>query len=368
MDNERVTILCSGVALGVYIPGLLLRNRLEDRQVPVEVVVVENLYKEGKKETIVKNKKAFHNNFSVAKLGHKLARGIDANIDETLLNELFSKWKKEKRNRFIIFSGFWMSLIERYKEVMNPTPIQVDIVHMDADISASWRSYKKDLDGYRHIWLYNWADKKLLYSIPVTNKPSIPYSSRENRFVIHGGGWGMGTYKEVASILEEKDINLDVVTYYWDDMKDGNKKNKYYMMNPQWKAWEKNEKGHHEFPLFGQLMDNGEVGFKNKKEYHELFDVIRRNKAIISKPGGATLLDSIEAETPLVMLEPLGDYEQTNADLWEYLGFGISYDKWKDLNYDTNIFEEFNKNIMAYKKKLIDYGEEFCATANQCEV
>lgn len=366
MTNDQVTILCSGVALGVYIPGLLLRNRLENKKIPVEVVVVESLYKEGKKETIVKNKKAFHNNFSVAKLGHKLARGIDANIDESLLDDLFKQWKAENRSRFIVFSGFWMNLIEKYKEVMHPVPIEVDIVHMDADISASWRSYKKDVEGYRHIWLYSWTEKKLIYNIPVTDKPPIPYNSRENRFVIHGGGWGMGTYKEVAAILEKKEINLDVVTYYWDDLQNENKNNRYYMMNPQWKAWEKDTEGQHEFPLFGQRMKNGQVDFKNRKEYHELFEVIRYDKAIISKPGGATLLDSLEAETPIVMLEPLGDYEQTNADLWEYLGFGISYDKWKDLNYDTSIFQKFNENIMTYKKKLMDYGEEFCATENGC--
>ena len=361
MEENTVTILCSGVALGVYIPALLLNYQLKSKGLKTEVAVLESLYSDEKKRKILDNKKAFHNNFSVAKIGHKMAGDITQNIDCDLLNELFHSWKSSNKEKFIVFSGFWMPIIEAYQYIIAPKGIQVDLVHMDAELSASWGSYKNDVSQYKHIWLYSWEYKKVIHEIHVTDMPQIPYKERENRFVMHGGGWGMGTCQERIKEFEMIGTGLDIVAYNWEETKKVINNSKFYMVDPSWSPWMKNSDSQHEFPPFGEVTDNN-PRFTSKKEYHGIFDIIRKSKAIISKPGGATLLDSLASATPIIMLEPLAKYEQTNADLWEYLGFGISYDKWVQSNFSFDLLQELHNNLTAIKNKLIDYGGKYAAT------
>jgi len=360
LEENLVTILCSGVALGVYIPALLLNYQLKTNGLKTDVIVLESLYSDEKKRKILENKKAFHNNFSVAKIGHKIAGDITQNIDHNLLKELFDNWKSGNREKFIIFSGFWIPIIDAYRNIIAPKVIQVDLVHMDAELSASWRSYKSDASQYNHIWLYSWENKKILHEIRVTDLQQIPYEERENRLVIHGGGWGMGTYQDYIKELEQAGIGLDIVTYNWEETKKDINNGKFYMVDPSWCSWIKNKEGHYEFPPFGEVKGN-QLSIMSNKEYHGIFDTIRKSKAIVSKPGGATLLDSLASATPIIMLEPLAKYEQANADLWEYLGFGIPYEKWAQSNFSFNLLHKLHSNLIAAKSKLIDYGGKYAA-------
>ena len=85
-------------------------------------------------------------------------------------------------------------------------------------------------------------------------------------------------------------------------------------------------------PPLAQAKGTGELDYRNNFEYHVMFDLVREARAIISKTA-STLVDSLAAATPIVMLEPFGEHEQKNADLWEYLGFGIPYSKWKEADF-----------------------------------
>ena len=129
------------------------------------------------------------------------------------------------------------------------------------------------------------------------------------------------------------------------------------MVDPNWLPWHKNKNNEHEFPPFGEV--NNKTEFKNKEEYHELFDVIRQSKAIISKPGGGTLIDSLASGTPIILLEPYGYAEQSNAEIWEYLGYGISYDRWKEINYDYQILESLHENILNQNRQTINYSQSY---------
>ena len=62
----KVTILASGIALGVYVPALLLRDNLVRHGIDAEVVLFESLYTNGKLEKVQQNKWHFHNNVRLA--------------------------------------------------------------------------------------------------------------------------------------------------------------------------------------------------------------------------------------------------------------------------------------------------------------
>jgi hypothetical protein len=355
--NSTVTILCSGVALGVYIPALLLNHQLQQQQLKTEVVILEHLYTSASQQKLKDHKRAYHQNFSMALMAHKMTKDIQFSLDDELVTFILNSWESEHRCNFIVWSGFWMPIVEKYRQQVAPTKINVDLCRIDADVSATFKSYTDFNEHDREIWLWNWAEKKLGYELPVTNAPPIPYTARANRFVIHGGGWGIGTYTNKIAELEENGISLDIVAYEVAESIQENSNNRYFMVDPNWSPWLQSTNTQPEFPPFGEV--NNSPNFKNRAEYHELFDVIRHSKAIISKPGGGTLIDSLASATPIILLEPYGYAEQSNADIWEYLGYGIGYDKWKEMNYDLGILEQLHQNILNRSQPAINYAQSY---------
>jgi hypothetical protein len=359
VDREmpKVTILCSGVALGVYIPALLLNYQLQQQQLQTDVVILEHLYLPENQDKLKQHKQVYHQNFSMALMGHKMTRDIQVSLDDRLVEDLLRSWEVENRYNFIVWSGFWMPLIEKYRQQVAPRIVNVDLCRIDADISATFKNYTDLNEHDREIWLWHWAEKKLVYELPVGNNPPIPYGERANRFVIHGGGWGIGTYNRKIAELTEREISLDIVAYEVAEGSQRNSNHRYFMVDPNWSPWLQPKDRPPEFPPFGEV--NKSPDFKNKPEYHELFDVIRHSKAIISKPGGGTLIDSLAAATPVILLEPYGYAEQSNADIWEYLGYGISYDRWQEMNYDLDILETLHQNILNRDRLTINYAESY---------
>lgn len=362
-SSPTVTILCSGVALGVYIPALLLNYQLQQHQLQTDVVILEHLYTPESQQKLKNHRQAYHKNFSMALMGHKMTRDIQVSLDDRLIENLLNTWEDENRRDFIVWSGFWMPLIEKYRNRVAPTVINVDICRIDAEISATFKTYA-DLNQHdTEIWLWNWEQRKLVYELPVTTQAPIPYQDRANRFVIHGGGWGIGTYGSKISELEQRNISLDIVAYEIDETTQPHPNHRYFMIDPNWFAWLQDRHDQPEFPPFGEVKNP--VDFKNKPEYHELFDRIRNSKAIISKPGGGTLIDSLSAATPIILLEPYGYAEESNAALWEYLGYGISYDRWQELDYDLEIIEQLHQNILSRNRTEINYAQSYAERFRQ---
>lgn len=355
MRQETVIILCSGTSLGAYIPALIASHQLSNQGINSEVVVLENIFFFKKRDNIPQTKFAFHRNFPLALMAQKLAKDITPSIDPDLASNLLAIWKKHRRKRFMIFSGFWLPIANRYLQETDFQDITIDLCHMDASVSTSWKMYDVTHSAFRHIWFFNWEDKCLLYNFSVSNDEPVPYSQRADRFVIHGGGWGVGTYKSKIPELVHNGIKLDVIAYEHQDIANKAKHSRYFLIDPTWKPWEKDAQGHHQFPPFGEVKDNGNVAFENSQTYPEVYSLIRQSRGIISKPGGGTLVDSLSAATPLVWLAPYGDYENNNGLLWEYLGFGVSYEKWVDSGYSCDILERLHVNLKQARASLPKY-------------
>jgi hypothetical protein len=287
--NPTVTILCSGVALGVYIPALLLNYQLQQQQLQTEVVILEHLYTPASQQRLKEHKRAYHQNFAMALMGHKMTKDIQFSLDDELVSFILNSWESEHRSDFIVWSGFWMPIIEKYRQQVAPKQVNVDLCRIDADVSATFKSYTNFDRSDREIWLWNWREQKLGYELPVTTAAPIPYAARSDRFVIHGGGWGIGTYTNKIAELAANNISLDIVAYEVAEAAQQHSQHRYFMVDPTWSPWLQDANRQPEFPPFGEITNS--PNFKNRAEYHELFDVIRQSKAIISKPGGGTLID-----------------------------------------------------------------------------
>jgi hypothetical protein len=123
------------------------------------------------------------------------------------------------------------------------------------------------------------------------------------------------------------------------------------MVSPDWRAWERSD-GEHTFPPFAEIDGDGQAAANGE---HGLYELIRRSKAIISKPGGGTLIDSLSSATPVVLLEPCGDAEAANGALWEYLGFGIPFAKWRATGYDGAVLARLHANLRGRPRNGPDY-------------
>lgn len=359
MSEKTITILCSGIGLGLYIPGLILNYQFQTKGLPTDVVVFESLILSEKRKKIPETKVAFQQSFAVALMGQRLARDITPSLDKSLVSDLLATWRKERRKRFIVFSGFWLPILEQYLSENNFQNPLIHLCHIGASVNVSWKLHKIDHPCCCHIWFSNWEEKSISYYIQVSKDKPVPFYERTDRFVIHGGGWGIGTFKDKIPQLEEMGLKLDVIVNEKRDSENRKEGNRYFMINPRWNPWEKDEEGYHQFPPFGEVRDNKKIKFRNNRCFPEVYHLIRQNQAIISKSGGATLIDSLSSATPIVLLEPYGEYEKKNALLWEYLGFGIPYQKWIDSSCSLEILERLHTNLLKARLQTRNYVEEF---------
>lgn len=362
---ETVTILCSGASLGAYVPALIASRQLRDRNIHTDVVVLESILLEQKRNNVLEAKFAFHRNFSFALMAQKLAKDITTSIDPAVMAALLATWAEQERKRFMVFSGFWLPVINQYLHEANDPDIAVDLCHMDASISTSWKLYDTTHSAFRHVWFFNWEHKHLSFNFSVSDDEPLPYGQRSHRFIIHGGGWGVGTYKSKISELGNQGIQLDVIAYEPRDLEQRPEHSCYFMIDPTWKPWEKDAQGYHQFPPFGKVEDDNSIIFQNSQSYPEVYNLVRQGRGIISKPGGGTLVDSLSSATPLIWLDPYGDYENSNGLLWEYLGFGVSYKKWADADYSLELLERLYLNLQQARaslpKYIPSYVETYCS-------
>jgi hypothetical protein len=354
--TKNVIVLGGGPGLGFYIPGLIVHKQLKSRGIFSKMYAYENLIKSEKRENFVKAKTSFHRDFKFALISQKLTRSVTEHVDQTLLEELFNEWDRIEQKYFVVFSGFWTAILELYITEQNSNELHVDLCHVDAAESSSWSLTKSEMPCYKHVWFFNWKEAKVSYYINIDDTEPLPYISRNNRFLIHGGGWGIGRYKEVIPVLEDRGYALDILNYEYPDLnKNGSTNNRYYMIDPTWHHWLKDERGDLQFPPFAKVVNGAEPKFTKANEYPEIYSIIKNSKAIISKPGAGTLLDSLSSATPLILLAPFGDYEEKNGLLWEKYKLGIPFEKWADSDYSSDLLEELHHNLIALRGQTKNY-------------
>jgi hypothetical protein len=359
-----VTILTSAVGLGLYIPALLIERQLRARQLAVDVEVLEGYYTPSYREAHLEHRNAHHASFALAKLAHRMARGVEHCLDAALVETLLFRWRQQERRHFIVWAGFWLPLLERYRKMLGRGRLEVDHCRIDAVVSASFKVHP-ELDAAGHeVWLWNWARRRIEHEIPVSNEPPLPFAARSERLVVHGGGWGIGTYQTTVPELAQAGYALDVVIHDLVEAPPARVGDRAFMLDPQWQPWWHDDTGISAFPPMIEVIDRAAGQALRNADHHPLYDVIRTCKAIVSKPGGCTLIDSLGAATPVVLLEAYGYGEESNARLWEHLGFGISHAAWRATGYDPAVLARLHGNILnrtrgtnyprAYAEQLVE--------------
>lgn len=355
MSAPPVTVLCSGVHLGVYVPGVLVEAGLRARGVAAEVETLEAFYRPDHLAALEDFRAACHRSFRFALMARKMGRDPSPSVDDALVDALLERWADEGRRRFVMWSGFWLPLVARYRDRVGEGVV-VDHCRIDAAVSPSFGAYPH-LDGAgRDVWFWNGAAGRLDRRVPVAAGAPVPWGGREDRYVVHGGGWGVGTYQDRVGEMRAAGLALDRVAYTEDEAH-GAGPERAFMVDPAWRPWARGDGGRHLFPPFAQVAPDRAAQFPRRTDRHPLFDLVAGARGVVSKPGGGTLIDSLESATPLVLLEPYGAAEAANAALWERLGLGIGYARWRDAGYDPALLHACHQRLLHARARTPDYCE-----------
>lgn len=356
--SDKITILCAGPGLGFYVPGIVMQRQMKELGIQAETYVFEECLIDSKKANFRKTKENFHRNFSFALMGQKLAKDPSASINPAKMDTLINKWLEEGCNKFIVLSGFWLPVINQFL-IYSGGDANVDLCHVDADYSSSWGLFDTSSDIYTEIWFNHWESRKINFYLNIDRKSPVPFNERGSECMLHGGGWGMGTYKLKKEELNNNGLKLNIIAYESKDLVQDDTVNNYFMMDPEWDTWDTNPYGEHLFPPLHPVKNkNVELSrllYKNEGQYPSLYNLIKYCKAIISKPGAGTLLDSISSATPLIILEPFGEYENKNGMLWKEYGMGISFDDWAASGFSENVLEKLHQNILKIRSETDNY-------------
>ncbi len=344
-----IALLTSGATLGTHVPALILANRLRRAGAEVRVEVFERLLPPDELQKLRKAKPAFRANYKMAVTAQRMVRDQTPALDEHAVLALLDRWQAERVEILVAFSGFWVPVIERY-EAMVPGPLDVDICHLDSAPTASFRLFEDRCGHYRRVWMFDAENDRIPMSIPVTDEAPLPWADREPRVLAHGGGWGLGTYRDRAAELVAHGIDVDIVAHAETDYEGAQEHRRIFLIDPAWEAW--TDGG---FPPFGQLPASGPTEYRRGTEHHDSFDLARRSLAMMCKTGGGTLIDSLWSATPIVLLEPFGAHEQINARMWERLGYGIGYDAWRATGFSVPSLEKLHSNLLAARAGVTDY-------------
>ncbi|MDW3191297.1 MAG: hypothetical protein R8G66_03005 [Cytophagales bacterium] len=346
---EHYCLLSSGVTLGTYVPAVMLEKQMTSKGLKVDTYVLETYFQQGAQGKLIELKKQIHQSFAFAKMAQKVSSDIKSSYDETKLQQLFETWQAFDTIHLIVFSGFWISIIDEFVGAYShQVEIDVQVIHMDASYSASWKLHKQLSPDYQHNWLFNLEAMEVTHSIGIPQE-IIPFTERKSEVLIHGGGWGIGTYQNTLQSSIADHYHLNMVAYEPSDML-SNVSISYFQQQPGWNAWNRDEHGNHTFPP----MIVKSPGSEPTVEYEfngcsPIYRIVQLSQAIISKPGGATIMDSLHSATPLIYLENYGKYETDNAELWRSLGLGMSFPEWKASGFDPGLLEQMHHNLTEVK-------------------
>ncbi|ANY69368.1 hypothetical protein BBD42_24945 [Paenibacillus sp. BIHB 4019] len=370
MNNPKgvVTLLGSGNSLGAYVPAVQLSRRLDAQGIRSEICVLENFYRDSIKNKVPAYRKAFHNDFNLAKKSAEFAHDISGSFDPLKVEQLLDEWEREGRNSFIATTGFWLPVLNQYRERHGSGGLKVDLLHLDAGISVSYVVYRELIgDFYRKIRFFDTSCSQMAMTLSITEQSAIPLAEREQRFTLHGGGWGIGTYKRACREMLAGGMQLNVLAYFDNDI-EMSENVRYYMNDPNWSPWLKDGRGVHGFPPLGRIDSGYPVVYSRRDDYPPLFDIIRNSMAIISKPGGYSLFESLESATPFIFLEPFAKHEESNARYWIERGLGIWYDDWKTQGYAFEPLVRIHENLLQARASTIEYGGNLYAAENESNV
>jgi hypothetical protein len=336
--DNRITILTSLVGYGAFIPALMLYRHLVRLGHTVSLDVIEKYYSASKQQTFEATKTAFQKNAKLAKIASGLSGQFEKNTDASLLQPLLQLWETTNTQQFVCFSGLWCDTMADYVEQAGADAAKIIFCKVDSGFSSAWKSSSPALAGQHFTSFFDATAGTVQYKLmPPGVVPAI-FNERENSLLVHGGGWGLGNYNQLAGAIPNSLYKKYIVQQPNNDTALQSDAVEAVLATHQWNPLH-NSDDFYQFPSYATSSNPQHI-------HYGLWQLINQCKAIVSKPGGMTLMDSLVTATPLVMLEPAGKNEEDNAKLWQQLGLGIYYADWQGTGFDEAILAAMHTRLL----------------------
>jgi hypothetical protein len=333
---------------GVYLPALIVSRRLARAGIDSEVYLVENLFTDEKKKTFRATRQAFGKNFRLAQLAAKVPTDYHACIDRNEADRIYDLWNEQMATDFLCFSGLWLDMLEDY--IPGSGIKNITCCRIDAGEATTWAN-RNNIKIDRTYYFSNLQTKEINYTLAVPAIQALSYPERQHAVLVHGGGWGLGNFVEKTEGLEQAGYARKIILN--DGLQEDRKNTSFFVGDPNWDPL-LHPDAEKLFPPLGAI-ENGSIKYTYCPEHHTALKLIHESKAVISKPGGMTLVDAIITETPFIYLDPMGPNEQGNTILIEHHQLGTSYEVWKNNNFSEQLLQDYHNNIRKLKEKLPDF-------------
>lgn len=349
--KSSIKILTSVIGYGTYFPALLVKKKLESLGFEVELFIFERLYSQEKKKLFYESAEAFATNFKLARLANKVHVDYHASTDVAQVKDLYGKWSKDKSIHFLCFSGLWFEVLKNYAP--NVTKVKISCCRMDAGNAHTWVN-RSHLDIDNMYYMFDVTSRSINYRFEVPSFVSLPYNERKNEVIIHGGGWGLGDFIKSTQGIVSKGYHRNIVIRNSEDYNSGEVGTTFFMNDPHWDilCYPNREES---FPSIGKITEGEVTDYADNDKYHPILDLVNTSKAIISKPGGMTLADSLISCTPMFYLEPLGENEIGNSVIIDMLKIGMSFKNWEKEGFNPRYLSLFHENLKILKRKTPDF-------------
>ncbi|MDK1290676.1 hypothetical protein [Pseudoalteromonas umbrosa] len=341
--SEEVLILTASSGLGSFAPALRLSTFLREQGAKTSIYCLEQLFDEVALTKHQATRARCSADFRTAILLQKVVEqgGADLNqvIDPDKLATMVHLWQQTKFTRCIVFSGFWLSILAMVSRECVPVG-SVDAIHMDAVPSSSWlhgqgAMHQLDID-VRDLYLFKENRSAVHHLYPVSEP--LEWEARSSRVLCHGGGWQMGNLMALSESLNREAIHSDMIVSA-DAALSSSTYQRVFKTDPNYQPWLSIE-ALPELKLCAEPSDD-----KSQRRFE--FDQLAKSAAaIITKPGGASLLDSLNFATPLILLPAFGEYEERNACTWQSLGFAVTFDQWQASDYSYELLHTLHNNLL----------------------
>jgi hypothetical protein len=345
MKNKQahtINIVSSIIGYGVYFPALIVFEQLKALGYTVNIYIIERYFDENAMSEFERTKAAFKKDVRLVQIASRIPVKYTEKLSVKKTEALFQEWSNNNSTHFLCFSGLWLETLHAYKK-QHPT-CTIDCCRVDSAISSTWGKLN-DLNELitNDLSFFNAAEDTINYVLNIPEIQPLPYLERENTITIHGGGWDLGNFTMTTEHFSNYHVNLIVN----DIQNDFNTKNTtLYANKPKWNPLYENG-----FPPFGRIDSASNTVFKTYKKHPGILNVLAKTNAIVSKPGGMTLMDSLITETPLIFLKSVGKNENSNKKLWETLQLGIPIETWQKNDHQAATLNEMHERIVTIKKE-----------------
>lgn len=338
--DSKCLLLLSGLGLGHYMPGLIMRARLAAMGFSAHFLVYEDLLSDQHKARLSARRQRYQADSRMANLGQKLHLAGVFDEEKIALSES-CQWF-EQSNHIVILSGQWCAHIPQRQHP------KVTLLHVDTGESPSWQVASQHVrtllaSGARELWLSMPLSKQGRLVIG-DGRPPVSWGDREASIVAHGGGWALGNFNVALDLLTaDRGLRLHLLAGTREGYTSAERMS-LYTMPSEWSPW--GVSPDRPFPPLLRKEGNSVVTLGDGHT-HAAFELARRSLAVISKPGGMVLNESLVSATPVVFLEPYGCHEQENAAKWIGAGFGLWFSDWAASGYSLEPLRTAHERLLS---------------------